>query len=69
MTAELTPPSTESYAWVGYIARGMAHQLASEPSSTLGATWARIPRDYQTAVWKLLAEPQRERIRKVRARA
>ena len=65
---ELSLHETDRVAWLAYVAPNMARKLAVEPDATLGATWARIPRDYQTAVWPLLDEPQRQRIRKLRTR-
>ena len=69
MTDERALYETDRVAWLNYVAPSMARKLAVEPNATLGATWARIPRDYQTAVWPLLDETQRQRIRKLRQTA
>ena len=69
MTDERALYETDRVAWLTYVAPNMARKLAVEPDAKLGATWARIPRDYQTAVWPLLDEPRRQRIRKLRQNA
>jgi hypothetical protein len=69
MTDELELYKTDREGWLAYVSPNMARKLATEPDATLGDTWARIPRDYQTAVWQHLDEPQRERIRALRGKA
>lgn len=66
---ELTLHDTDRAAWLAYVASNMARRLAETPDATLGVLWARIPRDYQTAVWPHLDEAQRQRIRKLRNNA
>ncbi len=69
MTDERSLYETDRNQWLAFVAPNMARRLATEPDATLGATWARIPRDYQTAVWQHLDEPQRARIRTLRKAA
>jgi hypothetical protein len=63
---ELALHDNDRDGWLAYVAPNMARKLIGESDATLGATWARIPRDYQTAVWQHLDETQRARIRALR---
>ena len=57
---------TDRPAWINQAAPRTAQIFADTLDATLAGMWSRMPRDYQTAVWALLPEPQRERIRKLR---
>jgi hypothetical protein len=61
---------TDRPAWLRYVAPRMAAVLADTgDDAALGDTWARLPRDYQRAVWPQLDDPTQDRIRAVRAAA
>ena len=63
---ELTLHDTDRTTWIAYVAPKMASQIATDPDDKVNRDWPRIPDDYKAAVWALLPEPQRERIRKLR---
>lgn len=57
---------TDRPAWINQAAPRMAKIFADTPDATLADMWARMPRDYQTAVWAHLDESARARIRALR---
>lgn len=60
---------TDRPAWLRYVAPRMAERLQSMvdvPDATLADTWGFLSRDYQRAVWPLLDEATRTRIRRAR---
>lgn len=56
-------------AWLAHVAPRMADRLASATDEQIKRDWNRMTRDYQTAVWQHLDEPQRARIRTLRKAA
>lgn len=69
MTEELDLYESDRTKWLVWVAPRMAQRLTTWPDATLGDTWARIPRDYQMAVWALLDDATRERIKRIRKEA
>lgn len=57
--------------WLEIVAPRQAARIADDTydDEVLAAVWAAMPRDYQTAVWRHLAEPQRAYVRDLRAAA
>lgn len=71
--ADLTPDAervlhdTDRPAWLKYVAPRMAQRLREfDADASLADAWAFLQRDYQRAVWALLDEPMRARIRNAR---
>jgi hypothetical protein len=61
---------TDRTAWLRHAAPRMAAVLADTgDDAALGDSWARLPRDYQRAVWRELDDPTQDRIRAARAAA
>jgi hypothetical protein len=58
---------TDRPAWINQVSPRMAKIIADTPDTTLPGMWARMPRDYQTAVWALLPEAHKQRIRMLRS--
>lgn len=55
--------------WLAYVAPRMAKRLqemTDVPDATLADTWGFLSRDYQRAVWPLLDDATRDRIRAAR---
>ena len=69
MTDDLALYEHDRPKWLEIVAPKMAARIGDNTydDTALAYVWAAMPRDYQTAVWALLPEPQRERIRKVRS--
>lgn len=67
MTDELTLYETDRDGWLAYVAPNLARRIASDPDDKVNRDWPRIPDDYKAAVWKLLPEEQRQRIRELRS--
>ena len=63
---ELALYGTDRNAWLAYVAPNMARQIASDSDEKVNRVWPSIPDDYKRAVWKLLPEEQRQRIRDLR---
>lgn len=57
---------TDRPAWINQKSPRMARIFADTPDAELAGMWARMPRDYQTAVWQHLDDTQRARIRALR---
>ena len=57
---------TNRYSWIAYVAPSMAASLKKMDACGIGRTWPMMPRDYQKAVWCLLDEATRERVKSVR---
>jgi len=62
---------TDRPAWIALVAPRMVARIA-DPSSDdamLAYAWTGMARDYQTAVWALLDEASKERIKRIRREA
>lgn len=71
-SAERALFETNRPAWLAYVAPRMATRLRAMtdvPDVTLSDAWGFLQRDYQRAVWVLLDEPTRTRIRNARRAA
>jgi hypothetical protein len=66
MTDERTLYETDRTGWLAYVAPNMARQIATDPDDKVNRDWPRIPEDYKAAVWALLPEAQKQRIRMLR---
>lgn len=66
MTDELAMYQTDRDGWIAYVCAHMAAQFPAKTDADVARAWAVMDRPYQAAVWKHLAEPQRERVRKLR---
>lgn len=69
MTDELALHNTDRGAWLAYVAPNMARKIATDTDEQVQRDWPRIPQDYKAAVWSLLPEAQRERVRALRKAA
>jgi len=68
-SAERHLHDTDRPAWLAYVAPRMAvrlSEMADVPDATLADTWGFLSRDYQRAVWPLLDDAMRDRIRAAR---
>lgn len=66
---ELTQYENDRPGWLAAVAPKQAVRIAdgTYDDAALAYVWAGMERDYQTAVWKLLPEEQRQRIRTLRS--
>lgn len=68
-SAERALYDSDRPAWLREVAPRMAERLANVRDEVLGGAWSDLPRDYQRAVWLVLDEPTKDRIRAARADA
>lgn len=68
---ELTQYENDRPGWLAVVAPKQAVRISDNTydAAAMAYVWAGMERDYQTAVWALLPESQRERIRKLRSGA
>jgi hypothetical protein len=68
MTDDLALYETDRPAWLATVAPKQAARIADDTydDASLAYAWASMQRDYQTAVWALLPEAQKQRIRMLR---
>lgn len=71
MTDELATYQTYRRAWLALVAPRMAARItdAETGDAVISLAWGLMQDDYKAAVWALLDEPTRERVRRVRAAA
>ena len=63
---ELALYQTNRPAWLAIAAPRVAARIETDTDDAINAYWPLMSDDFKAAVWALLPEAQRERIRKVR---
>jgi L-alanine-DL-glutamate epimerase-like enolase superfamily enzyme len=69
MSEELALYQTDRPRWLTTVAPKQAARISDDTydDAVLAAVWAAMPRDYQVAVWQLLGDSARTRIKSLRA--
>jgi hypothetical protein len=66
---ELEVYQTDRPNWLAIVAPKQAARISDDTydDAVLASVWAAMPRDYQVAVWQLLDESARTRVKSLRA--